>query len=49
MLGVVWMGDGRRSVGTEFMDADVAFIASVSGPGSLFLASMAGEWMCQGY
>ena len=40
---VVWMGDGRRSLCTEFMDADIALIASISSPGSLFLASMAGE------
>jgi hypothetical protein len=41
--GMVWMGDGRRSFGTEFMDVDIAFIASVSSPGSKFLASMASE------
>ena len=41
--GVVWMGDGRRSLCAEFMDADIALIASISSPGSLFLASMAGE------
>jgi hypothetical protein len=43
VLAVVWMGDGRRSLGTEFMDVDIAFIASVSSPGSMFLTSMAGE------
>jgi len=49
VLAVVWMGDGRRSLGTEFMDVDVAPIASVSSPGSMFLASMATEQRCWGY
>lgn len=45
---MVWMGDGRGSLGAEFMDADIAFIAYISSPGSLLLASMAGEQIWQG-
>lgn len=48
MSGMVWMGDGRGSLGAEFMDADIAFIAYISSPGSLLLASMAGEQIWQG-
>lgn len=47
VLGVVWMGDGRRSFGTEFMDINIAFVASVSSPSSIFFASMAGEEIWQ--
>jgi len=43
------MGDGRRSLGTEFMDIDIAIIASVSSPSSIFFASMAGEEIWQGH
>lgn len=47
--GVIWMGDGSRSFGTEFMDANIALVASVSCPGSMFPASMASEQIRQGY
>ena len=47
--GVIWMGDGWRSLGTEFMDVDIAFIASVSSPGSVFFASMASEQIWLAY
>lgn len=47
VLGVVWMADGRRSLGTEFMDIDIASIASVSSPSSIFFAAMADEEIWQ--
>ena len=47
--GMVRMEDGRGSLGTEFMDVNIALIASVSSPSSMFLASMADEQRWKGY
>lgn len=47
VLSVVWMGDARRSFGTEFMNIDIAIIASISSPSSIFFAPMAGKEIWQ--
>lgn len=47
VLSVVCMGDARRSFGTEFMHIDIAIIASVSSPSTIFFTPMAGEEIWQ--